>query len=71
MSEVFKVLVIATLLGIVASLGKALFHMSSGPSQSEHTVRALTARISLSIALFVLLMGAWYFGLISPQDLNR
>jgi hypothetical protein len=71
MTEVFKVLVVATLLAIVASLGKALFHMSSGPDQSQHTVRALTARISLSIALFVLLLAGWYFGLISPQDVNR
>jgi len=31
-------------------------------------VRALTLRISLSIGLFLLLLGAWYFGLISPHD---
>jgi cytochrome bd-type quinol oxidase subunit 2 len=70
MSEVFKVLVVATLLAIVASLGKALFHMSSGPDQSEQTVRALTMRISLSIGLFLLLLGAWYFGLVSPQHVQ-
>jgi hypothetical protein len=71
MSEAFKVLVVAVLLGIVASLGKALFHMSSGPEQSAQTVHALTVRISLSIALFLLLLGAWYFGLASPQDTIR
>ena len=68
MSGEFKVLVVAVLLAIVASLGKALFHMSSSAEQSEQTVRALTVRISLSIALFVLLLGAWHFGLISPHD---
>jgi hypothetical protein len=71
MSGEFKVLVAAVLLAIVASLGKALFHMSSSPEQSEQTVRALTVRISLSIALFVLLLGAWYFGLISPHDMHQ
>jgi hypothetical protein len=71
MSDVFKILVVAVLLGIIASLGKALFHMSSGPEQSQQVVRALTLRISLSIALFLLLLGAWYFGLVSPHDVHQ
>jgi cytochrome bd-type quinol oxidase subunit 2 len=71
MPSEFKVLVAVALVAIVASLGKALFHMSSSPEQSEQTVRALTVRISLSIALFLLLLGAWHFGLISPHDVQR
>jgi cytochrome bd-type quinol oxidase subunit 2 len=71
MSSEFKALVAVVLLAIVASLGKALFHMSSSPEQSEQTVRALTVRIGLSIALFLLLLGAWHFGLISPHELRR
>lgn len=71
MSSEFKALVAVVLLAIVASLGKALFHMSSSPEQSEQTVRALTVRIGLSIALFLLLLGAWHFGLISPHELQR
>jgi cytochrome bd-type quinol oxidase subunit 2 len=71
MSSEFKALVAVVLVAIVASLGKALFHMSSSPEQSEQTVRALTVRIGLSIALFLLLLGAWHFGLISPHDLHR
>jgi hypothetical protein len=35
MSSEFKVLVAVVLVAIVASLGKALFHMSSSPEQSE------------------------------------
>lgn len=70
MPEILKVLVVATLLAIVASLGKALFHMSSGPDQSRQTVNALTLRISLSIALFILLLAAWYFGVVSPQGMR-
>jgi DUF2909 family protein len=73
-----KVLIVLVLVGIVTSLGKALFHMSSGGSsgtadQAGHSAmmaRALTVRIGLSIALFVLLMIAWYFGAISPHGLG-
>jgi hypothetical protein len=71
MSSEFKILVAVALLAIVASLFKALFHMSSGPEQSAETVRALTIRISLSIALFLILIGSWHFGLISPHGLAR
>lgn len=66
-----KILIVVALIGIVGSLGKALFHMSSGGadpvSHSARMVAALTMRIGLSVALFVLLMAAWYFGAISPH----
>jgi hypothetical protein len=70
MSEGYKILVVAMLLTILASLGNALFHMSSGPEHAAQTLRALTVRISLSIALFLLLLGGWYFGLFSPLDVH-
>lgn len=62
-----KVLIAITLLGIVASLGHALFAMTSGPDNSGRVVRALTVRIALSVALFAVLMLSWYFGLIEPR----
>ncbi|MBS0420437.1 MAG: DUF2909 domain-containing protein [Proteobacteria bacterium] len=69
-----KVLIVVTLIGIVASLGKALFHMSSGRStqvgHSAMMVRALSVRIGLSVALFILLMIAWYLGAISPHSVQ-
>ena len=69
-----KILIVLVLAGIVASLGKALFHMSSGGSDhaahSAMMARALTVRIGLSVALFVLLMIAWYFGAISPHSVG-
>jgi hypothetical protein len=69
-----KILIVLVLAGIVASLGKALFHMSSGGSdhagRSAMMARALTVRIGLSVALFVLLMIAWYFGAISPHSVG-
>ena len=66
--EPFKILVIVILFAIVASLGSALFHLSRGKSEedSRKMARALTIRISLSLILFILLMAAWYVGLIKP-----
>jgi len=67
--EPLKILVLAVLVGIVVSLGKAMFHLSSGPDQSEQMAKALTIRIGLSIALFALLMLGWYLGKISPHSM--
>lgn len=66
--DIIKVLIIVVLGMIVASLGKAMFHLSSGPEDSAKTVQALTFRIGLSIALFFLLFIAWYVGGISPHS---
>jgi hypothetical protein len=61
-----QVIVLLLLLGIVASLAKAMVHMGRGDSSSG-MVNALTARIVLSIALFGLLFLGWHFGWIHPQ----
>jgi len=55
--------VIAVLLGIVASLGSALFFMMRDRSGSNRMVKALAVRVGLSVALFVFLMAGYYFGL--------
>lgn len=61
-----KFLIVILLIGIVASLGQALFAMSSGPDPSGRVVRALTWRISLSVLLFAMVMLGSYFGVIEP-----
>ena len=65
-----KVLIVLVLIGIVASLGRALFAMTAGPTNSRAMVNALTWRIGLSVALFVLLMVGWYTHLIVPHALQ-
>jgi hypothetical protein len=69
--EGIRVLIFAGLLAIVASLGTALFHLASGRGDSGKMVRALTIRVGLSIALFILLIIAWRSGLIAPHGLQR
>jgi hypothetical protein len=65
-----KILIAVALIAVLVSLGRALFAMSSGPQNSARVVRALTVRISVSVALFVALMVAWHFGLIEPHGLR-
>jgi hypothetical protein len=62
-----KVLIAVLLIGIVLSLGQALFAMSSGPDQSGRMVRALSVRVVLSLLLFALVMVGSHFGLIEPN----
>ena len=69
--DVIKILIIVTLFAIVFSLGSALFHLSRGKGDPKKMVRALTIRVGLSVALFILLMLAWYNGLISPHGVGK
>jgi len=69
--EVIRILIFCVLIAIVASLGTALFHLYGGEHDSKKMVRALTIRIALSLALFFLLMLAWWAGLISPHGYHR
>lgn len=68
MDLVIRIVVVGMLIAIIVSLGSALFHLTRG-EPSDKLVRALTVRIGLSVALFVLLMAAWYAGLITPRGL--
>ena len=72
MESLLRLLVIGLLIAIFVSLGSALRHLSRGGGEedSRKMARALTIRISLSLALFVLLVIAWYMGLISPHALQ-
>jgi hypothetical protein len=67
---VFKYLVVAMLVLILISLGKALFHLTSTkPDDGAKMVKALAWRIGLSVVLFLLLIVAYTQGWISPQHL--
>lgn len=69
--EVFRILVAVAMVGIVISLGSALFYLVNDKGDSKKMVRALSVRIGLSVVLFVLLMGAWAVGLIEPHSVQR
>ena len=65
-----QALVVALLVVIVASLGHALFSMSSGPDRAQQMAQALTVRITLSVALFALILVGYHFGWIEPHNLR-
>ena len=60
------------LIGVFASLGSALFYMVSPAGRDSNAMaKALTVRISLSVALFVLLMGLWLAGFIDSEQIHH
>jgi uncharacterized membrane protein len=63
-------LIVLLLVVIVGSLGHALFSMSSGPDRAQQMAQALTVRITVSVALFVLLLVGYHFGWIEPRSLR-
>ncbi len=67
-----KTLVIVAFVAIVASLGSALFQLvkHKDHANSEKTLKALTLRIGLSIALFIFVVIAVATGLIEPTGLG-
>jgi len=73
MNSLVGLLIVCLLFGVVLSLGTGLFHLARGrgDEDSRKLARALTWRIAISLALFALVMIAWYFGLITPHGLTR
>jgi hypothetical protein len=67
-----KALVIIVFLLIIISLGFALFNlMTHKPGeQSEKTVKALTFRIALSVALFIFIFIAIVTGMFKPHGIG-
>lgn len=62
-----KIVVVVLFLVILASLGSGLFFMLRDDAGSNRAIKALTWRISLSVAVFILLLlGAW-MGWIEPN----
>jgi cytochrome bd-type quinol oxidase subunit 2 len=65
-----KLLIVGVLIAIVVSLGSGLFHLVKDEGQSKRMVNALTVRVALSVALFILLFVAWRTGLITPNHVR-
>ena len=64
-----KAIIVLFLFIIIGSLFSGLFYLVKDKGGSERTVRALTVRISLSVALFVLLMAGYATGVLQPHGL--
>ena len=62
-----KLLIIAMFIGIVYSLGSAMYYMVNDTGESSRTVHALTWRIGISVGLFIIIMLMSFFGIIKPH----
>jgi uncharacterized membrane protein len=65
----FKLVIVAILVIIVASLALAMVFMIRDRGRSLRPVRALTLRIGLSLLVFVLLFVGYFTGAIKPHGI--
>ncbi|AEM49678.1 twin transmembrane helix small protein [Stenotrophomonas maltophilia] len=71
MSDSLKtLLVIAFLIVIVWNLGAGLYYLVVDRGQTKRTVNALTRRISVSVALILLVVVSIYMGWIKPHGIG-
>ncbi|MCA0402639.1 MAG: twin transmembrane helix small protein [Proteobacteria bacterium] len=64
-----KAIIIIAMLIILFALGSGLFYLVKDTGDTKRTVKALTWRIGLSLALFIFLFFAFYMGWIKPHGL--
>jgi hypothetical protein len=71
MRAVMRILVILAFVGILGSLGSALFYLMRDKGTSNKTVNALTVRIGLSVLLFLFLLFSHWMGWIETTGFKR
>lgn len=64
-----KLIILTFMLAILACLGSAVYFLIKQKPGSSDLVKALTARIGLSLLLFALLMLFFALGWISPHPI--
>jgi TRAP-type C4-dicarboxylate transport system permease large subunit len=64
-----KILIIVLLIAVVASLFSGLYFVYRDKGHTNRAVTALTIRIALSLLVFVILIGSYYFGWIPQRGL--
>ena len=61
-------LIAVLVLLMIGSLASAFWFMMKDRGKSDRTVKALTARISIWVLLFALIVGGIYTGWITPSN---
>jgi hypothetical protein len=65
-----KIIVIAGLVAVVASLFSALYYLYHDKGHGTRMVKALAIRVAISAALIGFLVMSYYLGWISPTGLR-
>jgi len=68
-SFVFKLLIFVLLIAIFISLTGGLFFLARDKGKSKRTLYSLTARVTLSVSLFILLLIGYFTGLLQPHGM--
>ncbi len=68
MSLTFKLPALILLAMIIIALGEAMYYLykDHGDKDKTRVVKALSARVTLALVLFVLLIASAFFGFIQP-----
>ena len=61
-----KIIIIAMLIAIVASLGSGLFYLSKDGQGSPRVLKALKIRVALSALLLIMLVASYLLGWLGP-----
>ncbi len=69
--DMVKLIIIAFIVVILYNLGAGLYYMMVDKGTTDRTVRSLTWRIGLSVALIVLVILGIWTGVIQPHDVNN
>jgi amino acid transporter len=67
---IFKIIIVLLLLAVLASLASGMFFLINDKGESDRTVKSLTIRITLSIALFLMLIIGYFTGMIQPHGIS-
>jgi heme/copper-type cytochrome/quinol oxidase subunit 4 len=65
-----KIVILVLLLAVIVSLFSGLYFVYKDKGQSNRAVISLTIRIALSVLVFVILIGSYYFGWIPQSGLK-
>ena len=66
---IIKIIILVLLALVIISLGAGMFSLIKDRGETNRTVKFLTIRIVLSIALFVLLVVSFLMGWIQPHGI--
>jgi heme/copper-type cytochrome/quinol oxidase subunit 4 len=65
-----KIIILILLFAVVVSLFSGLYFVYKDKGNSNRAVISLTIRVALSVIVFLLLIGSYYFGLIPGGKLQ-
>jgi len=65
-----ETIIFVLLIGIIASLITALFHLTRKKDNPKQMVKALTMRIAISLALFLIILIGLISGIIQPHGIS-